>query len=107
MALDQFKDPNPTPTTCVEGTYLPLCFCHLSFEILEETEQVPEPDGLYSSVLTSQQTQHQKVCSSSGVSIQSACSSTNLVVTKQLPILIHRIKIIFFLLLSGKDAHNL
>lgn len=36
MALAQLKDPNPTPTTCVEGTYLPLCFCHLSFEILQE-----------------------------------------------------------------------
>lgn len=35
------------------------------------------------------------------------CSSTNLIVTKELLILIHRIKIIFLLLLSGKDGHNL
>lgn len=39
MAPGQLKDQNLTSTTCVEGTYLPLYFCHLSFGILEEMFQ--------------------------------------------------------------------
>lgn len=34
-------------TQIPQGASLPLCFCHLSFGILEEMEQVPEPGGLY------------------------------------------------------------